>query len=166
MVWMDLHIKCIQRNKETETSCSTTRHATDKLKDIAYVFSLVFKPCWNFTAASAPKWSLSLNNLQLHFFTIHTCTHMLDICPLHPHPWIPLCGSALHLAIKPSGSSLVPLAHVSLKSCVMLARKLLISDIRWQQGCIQIYEKMLASGSYLPSKLRGNPPNVRMMDGC
>lgn len=161
MVWMDLHINSMQRNKETETSCSTTRHATDKLKDIACVFSLVFKPCWNFTAASAPKWRLSLNNLQLHFFTIHTCTHMLDICPLHPHPWISLCGSTLHIAIKPSGSSLVPLAHVSLKSCVMLAGKWLISNIHRQQGCIQLYEKLFSPGSYLPLKIKGESPKCQ-----
>lgn len=79
-------------------------------RDIACVFSLIFKPCWNFTAASVPKWRLSLNDLQLHFFKIHTCTHMLDICPPHPHPYLlnlivwqhfPSCHQTLWLQFNP-----------------------------------------------------------------
>lgn len=75
---------------------------------------------------------------------------MPDICPPHPHPQISLCGRTLRLAVKPSGSSLVPLAHVSLKSCVMLAGKQLLSDIHQQQGCIQLHEKCLLLEVILP----------------
>lgn len=150
-----LTLKMIQKNKETETS----QPDTDKRRDIACVFSLVFKPCWNFTAQ--PKWRLSLNNLQLPFFKIHTCAHMPDICPLHPHPQISLCGSTRHDAIKPSGTSVVPLPNVSLKSCVMLPGKQLKSNIHQQHGCIRDYEKCLFLKVIFPENWGGVPTMSR-----
>lgn len=116
----------------TGTSCSTF---SDKQKGHNPSFSGWFsKPCWNFTAASLPKCRLSL--FTIYSFTlskpalVHTCsTYVLLV--LVPSHWSALCGNTfLSCHQKACSLSVIRLAHVSLKSCVMLAEnKQLISDI-------------------------------------
>lgn len=96
------------------------------------------------------------------FSEVHTSTHMRDICPPHSHCWsvnLIVGATTFHLAIKPSGSTVIQLAHVSLKSCVMLAEKMANKQNLTR---IRVHWRLLKPCPL--SKWSGNPLNVKMID--